>query len=359
MTKALLYLTRKDVAAAAPGPLEMIDAVEHAYLSRAEGRAVAETKVGLIAEGGSYFFSLNAYSEDLGYSLCHNSMGTQIEDTPPGEHHINGLEILATAKPLAVIDSHWMSTWIAAALTGLAARRLARPSSRALGFIATGAQARVNLSTLCAVLPIERAVAHNRRRAGAEAFAIVARAQGVEVEVTEEPRHAVEGMDAVVTSVPFSRLNEPFIDPSWVAPGAFVSVIDLGLWAIALGAAGSISALGSVFTNLGIDRAHEDIDTDAGEAVGYPGLAGFERIVTDDHAQAAHEIAIGLQEFSGPYDTDITELLTGARPGREADDQRIVLAHGGHAIGILALAVGVYERARNMGLGTVWPVNWI
>ena len=51
---------------------------------------------------------------------------------------------------------------------------------------------------------------------------------------------------------------------------------DLGLWAIALGAAGSISALGSVFTNLGIDRAHEDIDTDAGEAVGYPGFAGFE-----------------------------------------------------------------------------------
>ncbi len=323
MTNDLAYLRRKDVAAAAPSPLEMIDAVERAYLSRAEGRAVAETKVGMLAEGGSYFFSLNAYSEDLGYSLCHNSMGTQIEDTPPGEHHINGLEILSdleTAKPVAVIDSHWMSTWIAAALTGVAARRLARPSSRTPGFVATGAQARVNLPALRAILPIERVVAYNRRRAGAEAFAAEARGQGVEVEVTEDPRHAVEGMDAVVTSVPFSRFNEPFIDPAWVAPGAFVSVIDLGYsW--------------------------------------LPGLGGFERIVTDDHGQAAHEIAIGLQEFAGPYDTDITELLTGARPGRESAVQRIVVAHGGHAIGILALAVGVYERAREMGLGTSWPAN--
>lgn len=323
MTKALTYLTRKDVAAAAPSPLEMIDGIERAYLSRAEGRAVGKTKTGMITKNGGYFFSLNAYSEDLGYSLCHNSMGVQIEKTPPGEHHINGLEILSdleTAKPVAVIDSHWMSTWIAAALTGVAARRLARADSRSIGFIATGVQARVNLAALLTVLPIERVVAYNRRRAGAEAFAAEVRGQGVEVAVTEEPRRAVEGMDVVITSVPLSGLNKAFIDPAWVRPGAFVSVIDLGYsW--------------------------------------LPGLGGFERIVTDDHAQAAHEIAIRLQEFAGPYDTDVTELLTGARPGRESDDQRIVVAHGGHAIGILALAAQVYEKARDMGLGTSWPDN--
>ncbi|MBT5753289.1 MAG: CDP-alcohol phosphatidyltransferase family protein, partial [Rhodospirillaceae bacterium] len=51
---------------------------------------------------------------------------------------------------------------------------------------------------------------------------------------------------------------------------------ELGLGAIALGMAGSISALGSVFTNLGIDQASERINTDEGEAIGYPGFAGFE-----------------------------------------------------------------------------------
>jgi len=50
----------------------------------------------------------------------------------------------------------------------------------------------------------------------------------------------------------------------------------LGAWAMALGAAGAFSAVASMFLNLGIDKASDDIDADAGEAIGYPGLAGFE-----------------------------------------------------------------------------------
>ena len=48
----------------------------------------------------------------------------------------------------------------------------------------------------------------------------------------------------------------------------------LGAWALALGAAGSTAALLSMFANLGIDR--EQGGDESGEAVGYPGLAGFE-----------------------------------------------------------------------------------
>jgi archaetidylinositol phosphate synthase len=48
----------------------------------------------------------------------------------------------------------------------------------------------------------------------------------------------------------------------------------LGIWSLVLGGAGSGSALISLFSNLEIDRKTKD--TDAGEAVGYPGFAGFE-----------------------------------------------------------------------------------
>jgi len=51
---------------------------------------------------------------------------------------------------------------------------------------------------------------------------------------------------------------------------------NIGDWAIALGAVGAASALISLFTNLGIDKAHDEIDSESGEAVGYPGFAGFE-----------------------------------------------------------------------------------
>jgi len=46
----------------------------------------------------------------------------------------------------------------------------------------------------------------------------------------------------------------------------------LGPWSIALG----VATMLSMFTNLGIDRASDDIDPDRGEAIGYPGVSGFE-----------------------------------------------------------------------------------
>ena len=49
---------------------------------------------------------------------------------------------------------------------------------------------------------------------------------------------------------------------------------ELGLWAVALGAAGLVSAVASMFINLGIDKVQGG-DED-GDACGYPGFLGFE-----------------------------------------------------------------------------------
>ncbi len=49
---------------------------------------------------------------------------------------------------------------------------------------------------------------------------------------------------------------------------------DLGHWAVLLGAAGTASAIISMFLNLQIDEASGG--NESGEAVGYPGFAGFE-----------------------------------------------------------------------------------
>lgn len=48
----------------------------------------------------------------------------------------------------------------------------------------------------------------------------------------------------------------------------------LGYWSLTLGGAGAASALISLVSNMEIDRKTKD--TDKGEAVGYPGFAGFE-----------------------------------------------------------------------------------
>lgn len=50
----------------------------------------------------------------------------------------------------------------------------------------------------------------------------------------------------------------------------------LGFWAIILGSTGAVASLGSVFTNLNIDKTNDNIDPEEGEAIGYPEFAGFE-----------------------------------------------------------------------------------
>ena len=55
--------------------------------------------------------------------------------------------------------------------------------------------------------------------------------------------------------------------------GIGLSDDDLGGWALLLAAAGAIAAIGSLFLNLELDRRSGLED---GEAIGYPGFAGFE-----------------------------------------------------------------------------------
>ncbi len=320
----LLYLTRADVAAAGVPYAGMIEAVERCFKEWDEGALVGHAKVVSLTPARSFFYSLNAYSPRLGFNLCHNSMGVEAELAKPGEHHLNGMEILSdykTARPVALIDSFWMSTWIPAAGSGMVAKRYARADSESVGVVATGAQARVHLPALKAVLPrLKRVVAYNRSRGGAERFAEEARAEGWTVEVASDPRPAAE-CDVVVTSIPVSRGSTPFLDPSWVRPGAFVSAVDLGRsW--------------------------------------HPGLERMDRVLTDDQAQAEHEIAIGRFKIKGPYEADLKDMAAGRAKGRGSAAERIVICHSGHAVGILGLAALTYECARKAGVGTWLPANW-
>ena len=49
---------------------------------------------------------------------------------------------------------------------------------------------------------------------------------------------------------------------------------ELGYWAIILAGAGSLAAIISLYSNLGIDRLTADLED--GDSIGYPGLAGLE-----------------------------------------------------------------------------------
>lgn len=320
----ILYLTRSDVAGAGVPAIEMIDEVERCFREWDEGALVGHPKVISLTPAQSYFYSLNAYSPRLGLNMSHNSMGVQAELAQPGQHPLTGMEILAdykTARPVALIDSFWMSTWISAAVSGLVARRYARPDAATLGVVATGTQARVHLPALKAVLPgLVRIIAYNRSRGGAEAFAAEARAQDWTVDVADHPRAAAEA-DVIVTSIPFANTSRPILNPAWVKPGAFVSAVDLGRsW--------------------------------------LPGANRFERVLTDDHDQAKHEIEIGRFKIAGPFEADLKDMAAGRAEPRGNASERAILCHSGHAVGVLGLASLVYRYAVKNKVGTWLPANW-
>jgi ornithine cyclodeaminase/alanine dehydrogenase-like protein (mu-crystallin family) len=311
MRDSLIYLSETDVEELLPTASEMVAAMESIFLSRANGNTIGKSKVGIYTGESNFFFGLMAGSVDLGYAICHNSMGGPPSTSCQGRHHIQTIEILSdikSAEPVAILDAHWLTTWLPACVTTVAARYLANPHSKTIGFIASGATARATLSALCALFPIERVIAYDSSQESLEIFLQHAATTGLSADSSDSPHEVVANSDIVVTSVPHYPSLKPFLKPDWVNPGTFVSMIDLA-------------------------RSWEQ------------GIEKFDHIATDDHDQVRSAFSDGRLKFSGPYDSDLTELVSGLKSGRGNQRQRSAIVHPGHAIGVLALAVLVYERA--------------
>ena len=89
----------------------------------------------------------------------------------------------ATGMPVAILDARWITGVRTAAITAVAARRLARPESARIGFIACGLQARAHLAALKPHFPLATLRAYSCRLSTAQKFVEEARAQGLAAEV--------------------------------------------------------------------------------------------------------------------------------------------------------------------------------
>ena len=315
---SLVYLSRAEVERALPEPAALVECVEAAYAARARGEIMTKPKIGLFTESGNFFFSLAAAWEGLGYALTHASFGTPLDKTPPGRHHVGSIEVLVETKqaqPVCVFDAFHVALMLPAAVTAVAAKYLARKDASVAGFVAAGAQARANLATLSTVRAVTTVLAYDENRAAADSFVRHAQALGLQAQAVAHPREAVEPSDLVVTSVPYLPGMAPALEPEWLKPGATASMVDLA-------------------------RSWR------------PGLERLDRLVTDDREQAAIQAADGRLKFAGPFDTELAELVSGARPPRRTEAERAAFIHPGHAMGALAIAAAIYKRAKAQGLGT-------
>lgn len=317
-TGRFLYLSSADIDKLALTPQDTAAAVEDAYRALAERGAASVPKSGFDVTASTFFHAMPGRCDAKGV-VGIKWIGTAL-NANSGLPHINAMIVLndiEAAVVRAVMDGTVITAIRPAAVSLVAARRLARPDSRRISFYPCGVQAMAHLDAFATTFPIREVTCCSRTTATAEAFAARVRQRGFSANVVTDARRAVEDQDIVVSSAPRAADLVQVLDPSWLSPGAFVSGVDLG-------------------------RAWRCRD-----------LRQLELLATDNHIQSREAAASGVLPWKGEYDAELSELVSGAHPGRTTPTQRAFFIHPGLGLGDVAIAALALDRAQANGIGTI------
>ncbi len=315
MTGDHLFLTDAELENMGIAPREIADAIERALVARAEGRLHVAPKSAILPGGGRYMMSTLAVGDE-GLTVL-KSVAVCPENPGRGLPAINGAIMVLDAETgqlRAVMGANWITAHRTAALSAVAARRLADPASETVAFIGCGVQAQSHLIAFADQFPLKRVRAFGRGQANLEAFCTIAREIGLEVEAPKTPEETLNGADIVVSSVTLNYDVKPFLDANWLKPNAFAAITDLCIpW-------------------------HDE------------SLGRFGTIVVDDMDQetSAERPMLPRDRITG----DLTDLVMGRIPAPAADRPR-AFAFRGIALGDYAAAVLALERARETGTGQI------
>ena len=127
-----------------------------------------------------------------------------------------------TGLPVAVMDGTIVSAARTGAVTGVTARRLARPGAHVAAILGAGVQAGTQLAALEAVLPgLDEVRVWDIAPGRAEAF----RERSDAVVPVPSAEAACRGADVIVAA---TMAPEPYVPPEWLGPGSlFCSVSSL------------------------------------------------------------------------------------------------------------------------------------
>jgi ornithine cyclodeaminase/alanine dehydrogenase-like protein (mu-crystallin family) len=223
--------------------------------------------------------------------------------------------------PIAFMEGTLCSNIRVGTMGALAAKYLARQDSKAIGFIGAGEQAKMHLIAMKTAIP-SLEVCRVAAKLPAEEDQFVEEMSAILPSLKYEKGNsnleaAVGDADIIVTA---TSAQAPLLKAAWFKPGAFYSHV--GGW--------------------------EDEFEVAKQC---------DKIVCDDWETVKHR----TQTLSRMYkagelsDSDIhgnlVDLVMGRKPGRESDDERAYFNAVGLAYIDVAIAIAMYERAMEAGMG--------
>jgi alanine dehydrogenase len=327
----LRFLSGPDIDGLGLTRAEIVAAVEDVVAAHGRGETVFEPRVHLVPDNGGigHFNVLRGHVSTLG---DHGISGIKVvgDFVPNYEHRLPselGLATLydpRTGVPLAIMDATMITEARTGAMTAVGAKHLARRDAKVLGHAGARGTADSNVTMLDAMFDLDEIRVTSRRPESREAFAERLRAEtSTPVVVTDTVEEAFDDADILVEA---TRLSEPtpLLRTSRVKPGAFVVPY------------GTVSAV------------EDDL------------LDVMDKVVVDDwrEARSGRFGALRRHVDSGRLSeetlyAELGAIVSGQKPGRETDDERILLWHRGLSILDVAVAHLILRRAEAADVGTM------
>jgi len=212
-------------------PREVADAIEAAITRKAAGVLHTSPKAAILPGAGRYMMSTLAVGNDEGLTVL-KQVSVSPDNPGRGLPAINGAIMVLDAETgllKAVLGANWITAVRTAALSVVAARRLADPESAIIAFVGTGIQASSHLAAFADIFPLNEIRAFGRGRTNLDRLCDEARKMGLRATACDRAEQALRDADLVVSSVTLDYSIQPFLDAGWLKPGAFAAITDLGI----------------------------------------------------------------------------------------------------------------------------------
>jgi len=331
MNKDMLYLNRSDIEQAGGNHSNVyVEALTEALKAHANQDFVQPLKPYLRANGkeGHIADRIIAMPSHIGGQDPVSGIkwiGSKHDN--PSERKIeraSGVIILndpETNYPIAVMEASLISSMRTAAVSVIAAQQLAKKGFETLTIIGCGLIGDRQLQSMLEQFDhIKQVYVFDQFEAASDRFIKKWVESRPEINFVQAhtAKEAVENGEVVITC---TVTDKPYIEYDWIQKGAFIS-------------------------NISIMDIKKDVFIEA------------DKVVVDDWSQANREKkTINQLVEEGRFSkealhAELGELLTGAKPGRENDDEIILLNPMGMAIEDISSAYYIYKEAKQQQIGT-------
>lgn len=318
------FLDHADVAALTPDMPSVLKIIETGLRAHGEGQVVLPPKSHILLDDryNGHFNVLTGYVgaiETAGVKVIGDYVDN-IDHDLPSEVALLTLYDPRTGVPRCVMDATGL-TWLrTGAVTGVGAKHLARADSRILAHIGARGTAFSNISAIAAVRPIEEVRINSRRVETREELARRVESElGLKAVPVASVAQAVDDADIVVEA---TRLEKPrvLLEDGMFKPGALL--IAYG-WVMAVDPKLPLAA---------------------------------DKLVVDDWRQCCeggtfHPLIADGRLTHDRLHAEIGQIVSGAKRGREADEERIVFWHRGFAVSDIVLGQHILQAAQARGIG--------